>query len=112
MSDYWETIQEFNGPVVEVGWPTKAWVPEWTVRVWREAVEATITPSQDDDVSQVIAKYMVVGPSLSEHCKQVAKEIRDLPRVAAVEVKDKYKNGCVLYASEEVEINHRRFTII
>lgn len=101
MNIYRESIQEFRSIY-------------YTVRVWREKHSSVIRiiPQHDDDVSAVLNRYASMSSSTANRCEELAEDVLKLPRVNAVEVKDRSGNGCVLYDSEEVEINHRRMTII
>lgn len=100
MNIYRESIQEFT-------------TIYYTVRVWREKHPSVIRiiPQHDDDVSDVLNRYAPMSATTVNRCEEMAEAVLKLARVNAVEVKDRTGNGCVLYDSEEVEINHRRITI-
>lgn len=80
ISIYRESIQEFRSKY-------------WTIRVWREITETELVLSkQDDDVSEAIKTCE------EQRFDQIAARILVLPKVNAVEVKDRAGNGTVIYS--------------
>lgn len=90
---YRETIQQFDvrEPIF------------LTVRVWREVRSGEVACiGHDMDVSKCLATMMsgAACPPLED----IATALLSVDRVAAVEVKDRADNGCVLYRSELITL--------
>ena len=71
---------------------------EWLIRIWREEEAAPPPlegyPNQD---LQAMAMSKTYGSKEMPTCFMVAEALAELPRVNAVEVKDAFGNGVVIY---------------
>lgn len=88
---YRESIQQF-------------WLPESkiTIRVWRELGGEKLPVGHDDDVASLL-QTMMHGSS-PPSVDFMLEQILALPRVQAVEIKDKHGNGGVDYNGEVIRL--------